>query len=32
LVRKPHSKDGKPKIKSKLMLPPTLDKEPYQNV
>jgi len=25
LVRKPHSKNGKPKIKTKLMLPPTLD-------
>jgi methylenetetrahydromethanopterin dehydrogenase len=27
LVRKPHTKDGKTKIKSKLMLPPALDKE-----
>lgn len=25
LLRKPHSKDGKAKIKNKLMLPPTLD-------
>lgn len=25
LVRKPHSKNGKPKMKTKLMLPPTLD-------
>lgn len=30
LVRKPHSKDGKPKTKSKLMLPPTIDEELYQ--
>jgi len=27
LVRKPHSKDGKLKIKSKLMLPPTFNEE-----
>jgi len=27
LVRKPHSKSGKIKIKTKLMLPPTLDEE-----
>ncbi len=32
LVRKPHSKDGKPKIKSKLMLPPTLDEEFYRKM
>jgi len=30
LVRKPHSKNGKPKIKTKLMLPPTLDEEFYR--
>ena len=30
LVRRPHSKDGKPKFKDKLMLPPTLDEEVYQ--
>jgi len=30
LVRKPHSKDGKPKTKAKLMLPPALDEELYQ--
>lgn len=30
LVRRPHSKDGKPKIKEKLMLPPTTDEEIYQ--
>ncbi|MEM2915207.1 MAG: F420-dependent methylenetetrahydromethanopterin dehydrogenase, partial [Candidatus Bathyarchaeia archaeon] len=30
LVRRPHSKDGKPKIKEKLMLPPTPDEEIYQ--
>lgn len=29
LVRKPHTKDGKPKTKTKLMLPPTLDEEFY---
>jgi methylenetetrahydromethanopterin dehydrogenase len=29
LVRKPHAKDGKPKIKTKLMLPPALDEEFY---
>jgi methylenetetrahydromethanopterin dehydrogenase len=29
LVRKPHSKDGKPKTKTKLMLPPALDEEFY---
>src|SRR4030066_403993 len=27
LTRKPHAKDGKPKTKTKLMLPPTLDGE-----
>ena len=32
LVRKPHSKDGKPKIKAKLMLPPTLDEELYRKL
>jgi len=32
LVRKPHSKDGKPKIKTKLMLPPTLDEEFYRKM
>ncbi len=30
LVRKGHSKNGKPKVKTKLMLPPTLDEEFYQ--
>ncbi|MDH7477727.1 MAG: F420-dependent methylenetetrahydromethanopterin dehydrogenase [Candidatus Bathyarchaeota archaeon] len=30
LVRKPHGKDGKPKIKTKLMLPPTFDEEFYK--
>jgi methylenetetrahydromethanopterin dehydrogenase len=30
LVRRPHSKDGKPKIKDKLMLPPTPDEEAFQ--
>ncbi|MGB9777806.1 MAG: F420-dependent methylenetetrahydromethanopterin dehydrogenase [Candidatus Bathyarchaeales archaeon] len=30
LVRKPHGKDGKPKIKTKLMHPPTLDEEFYK--
>jgi methylenetetrahydromethanopterin dehydrogenase len=30
LVRKPHSKNGKPKIKTKLMLPPTLDEDFYR--
>jgi methylenetetrahydromethanopterin dehydrogenase len=29
LVRRPHGKDGKPKIKTKLMLSPTLDEEFY---
>jgi methylenetetrahydromethanopterin dehydrogenase len=29
LVRKPHAKDGKSKIKTKLMLPPALDEEFY---
>ncbi len=29
LVRKPHSKDGRPKTKTKLMLPPTPDEELY---
>jgi len=32
LVRKPHSKNGKPKIKTKLMLPPTLDEEFYRKL
>jgi methylenetetrahydromethanopterin dehydrogenase len=27
LTRKPHAKDGKPKTKTKLMLPPTLDEK-----
>jgi len=27
LVRRPHSKDGTPKVKDKLMLPPTTDEE-----
>ncbi|MCK4313682.1 F420-dependent methylenetetrahydromethanopterin dehydrogenase [Candidatus Bathyarchaeota archaeon] len=31
LVRKPHSKSGKLKVKTKLMLPPTLDEEFYRN-
>lgn len=30
LVRKGHSKNGKPKVKTKLMLPPTLDEEFYR--
>jgi methylenetetrahydromethanopterin dehydrogenase len=30
LVRKPHSKDGKLKTKTELMLPPTLDEEIYR--
>lgn len=30
LVRQPHSKSGKLKIKTKLMLPPTLDEELYK--
>jgi methylenetetrahydromethanopterin dehydrogenase len=30
LVRKPHGKDGRPKIKTKLMLSPTLDEEFYK--
>ncbi len=30
LARKPHSKDGKPKAKTQLMLTPTLDEEVYQ--
>jgi len=30
LVRRPHSKEGKPKVKDKLMLPPTFDEEVYQ--
>lgn len=30
LVRRPHAKDGKPKVKDKLMLPPTFDEELYQ--
>lgn len=30
LVRRPHSKNGKPKIKTKLMLPPTLDEDFYR--
>jgi methylenetetrahydromethanopterin dehydrogenase len=29
VIRKPHAKDGKAKIKSKLMLPPTVDEEFY---
>jgi methylenetetrahydromethanopterin dehydrogenase len=29
VVRKPHAKDGKQKIKTKLMLPPILDEEFY---
>ena len=32
LVRKPHSKDGKLKIKTKLMLPPTLDEKFYRKL
>ncbi len=32
LVRKPHSKEGKPKIKTKLMLPPILDEDFYQKM
>lgn len=31
LVRKPHGKDGRPKIKTKLMLPPALDEEFYRD-
>lgn len=30
LVRRPHSKDGRPKVKDKLMLPPALDEEVYK--
>jgi methylenetetrahydromethanopterin dehydrogenase len=30
LTRKPHSKDGKPLTKTRLMLPPTLDEEVYR--
>lgn len=30
LVRKPHAKDGRPKTKTKLMLPPTQNEGPYQ--
>lgn len=30
LVRKPHAKDGKAKIKTKLMLPPAFDEEFYE--
>ena len=30
LVRKSHSKNGKPKVKTKLMLPPTLDEDFYR--
>lgn len=30
LVRKGHSKNGKPKVKTQLMLPPTLDEEFYR--
>ena len=29
LMRKPHAKDGKPKIKTNLMLPPTFEEEFY---
>jgi methylenetetrahydromethanopterin dehydrogenase len=32
LVRKPHSKEGKLKVKSSLMLPPTLDEEFYKKL
>jgi methylenetetrahydromethanopterin dehydrogenase len=32
LVRKPHGKDGKPKVKDKLMLPPALDEEFYKEM
>jgi methylenetetrahydromethanopterin dehydrogenase len=27
VMRRPHAKDGKPKIKTKLMLPPTFDED-----
>jgi methylenetetrahydromethanopterin dehydrogenase len=30
LVRKPHAKDGKAKIKTKLMVPPALDEDFYK--
>lgn len=30
LVRRPHSREGKPKIKDKLLLPPSMDDEIYQ--
>jgi len=30
LIRKPHSKDGKPLAKTELMLPPTLDEKTYE--
>jgi len=29
LVRRPHAKDGRPKVKDKLMLPPVSDEETY---
>lgn len=32
LVRKPHSKDGKPKVKTKLMLSPTFDEELHRKL
>lgn len=30
LVRRPHGRDGRPKVKDKLMLPPVSDEEAYQ--
>jgi methylenetetrahydromethanopterin dehydrogenase len=30
LVRRPHSKDGKPKVKDKLLLSPAQDEEAFQ--
>jgi len=30
LVRRPHAKDGKPKVKEKLLLPPILDEDTYR--
>ena len=30
VVRRPHGKDGRPKVKDRLMLPPVSDEEAYQ--
>jgi methylenetetrahydromethanopterin dehydrogenase len=32
VVRRPHSKEGKLKVKSKLMLPPSLEDEPSKRL